>query len=133
MMYVNSCHKPHPLLVKMSTGEPSLVRPGQPLNCQAGPATNTATTCFLRGREREFSRMYINVILLGRFVYQSSWLSLVGLSVRRYGMETVCPGCVGCGFLRWITMSVCLLTPARFLSSDRTNLEETLGGGGGNG
>lgn len=35
------------LLLKISTGEPSPVRPGHPLNCQAGPATNTATTCFL--------------------------------------------------------------------------------------
>ena len=35
------------LLVNMSTGEPSLVSPGQPLNCRVGPATNTHTTCFL--------------------------------------------------------------------------------------
>ena len=36
------------LLENILTGEPSLLIPGQPLNCQVGPATNTATTCFLR-------------------------------------------------------------------------------------
>lgn len=32
------------LLAKMSTGDPSGSNHGQPLNCQAGPCTNTATT-----------------------------------------------------------------------------------------
>ena len=36
------------LLENILTGEPSLLSPGHPLNCQVGPATNTATTCFLR-------------------------------------------------------------------------------------
>lgn len=34
----------HSLLAKMSTGDPSGSSHGQPLNCQAGPCTNTATT-----------------------------------------------------------------------------------------
>lgn len=39
----------HSLLANMSTGEPSGSSHGQPLNCQAGPCTNTATTRSLRG------------------------------------------------------------------------------------
>ena len=31
----------------MSTGDPPANTSGHPLNCQVGPATNTATTCFL--------------------------------------------------------------------------------------
>ena len=56
-------------LVNISTGEPSLVRPGQPLNCHVGPATNTQTTCFLyerkmimkggKGGEREREKLTI--------------------------------------------------------------------------
>ena len=35
--------------VKMLTGELSGPTPGHPLNCHVGPATSTATTCFLGG------------------------------------------------------------------------------------
>ena len=34
--------------VNMSTGDPPASTPGHPLNCHVGPATNTATTCFLK-------------------------------------------------------------------------------------
>lgn len=41
----------HILLMKMSTGELY----GQPLNCQAGPWTNTATTRFLTDEKPYFT------------------------------------------------------------------------------
>lgn len=41
------------LFAKISTGDPSGSNHGQPLNCQAGPCTNTATTRSLgRGDEK---------------------------------------------------------------------------------
>ena len=36
------------LFEKISTGDPPLSTPGHPLNCHVGPATKTATTCFLK-------------------------------------------------------------------------------------
>ena len=55
------CYINHSLLANISTGDPSGSSHGQPLNCQAGPCTNTATTRSLQ--EETFRDQHENVTL----------------------------------------------------------------------
>ena len=98
------------LLENILTGEPSLLIPGQPLNCQVGPATNTATTCFLRRWEWPTEVMWEDVVtscydswgsmiweeLVTRLHHLPYWITWS--PVRGTSDETCCDSW---GFYRW--------------------------------
>lgn len=106
------------LLAKMSTGEPSGSSHGQPLNCQAGPCTNTATTRSLRGEGVARGLEDTLWLVVGTSVsdqpgvdadpHQSCGASLSGWSMIRYGTVTlrvVPPGWIW-SLRRWSSTSL---------------------------
>lgn len=116
----------------MSTGEPSGSSHGQPLNCQAGPCTNTATTRslweerlagFNAGKKNGgilpvWSELDINA-------HQSCGASFSGWSMTRYGTVTlsvVPPGWIW-SLRLWSRTSLSRGMPCFFLSSEVTNLD----------
>lgn len=121
------------LLAKMSTGEPSGSSHGHPLNCQAGPCTNTATTRSLQWREKRHAHTLVGSrddsqlkrSRNGSRASHQSWgASLSGWSMIRYGTVTlrvVPPGWIW-SLRRWSSTSLSRWMPCFFLSSDVTNL-----------
>lgn len=135
-----SFEKGHSLFANMSTGEPSASSHGQPLNCQAGPWTNTATTRSLQvtvntitqwgwsEENKAGCRASLPVIpgsqTSEKNAHQSWGASFSGWSMIRYGTVTlrvVPPGWIW-SLRLWSRTSLSRWMPCFFFSSDVTNL-----------
>lgn len=108
-----TCNYYNILLVKMSAGDPPFTIQGHPLNCQLGPATNTATTLFLWWITWSNNKQV--------HTHQSDGVNLRGLSSIWYGTVTVCP--FWSLFLLCNKTSVSFFLPLLFFSSTLTYLK----------